>query len=262
MSCKNCQKALLSEDKFCSNCGAQVVTEKLTVKKVVHEFSERYLSFDNKFLTTFKTLFTHPEWVVNGYLEGLRVRYVNPITYLIIAVTLSGVSIFLMKRGYFGEIDFKSMQGNDKIPFDMKESMNSIYDYNSVIVFMSIPLLAFISKIVFYNHKQFNYAEHNLIYFYTYSQSSISVLLLVPILLIAKIEFYYYSILTFSFMLLYHCYALKRIFNLTSIQLVKKTFLFLLMLSLLYIILIIIVAILMIIYIYSSGKFNPQDFAQ
>ncbi|RAR48949.1 DUF3667 domain-containing protein [Flavobacterium lacus] len=262
MSCKNCQKLLLAEDKFCSNCGAQVVTQKLTVKKVIHEFSERYLSFDNKFLSTYKTLFTHPEWVVNGYLEGLRVRYVNPITYLIIAVTLSGISIYLIKRGYFGEIDFKSMQGNDKIPFDMKEYMNTIYDYNSVMVFLSIPLLAFISKIVFFNYKQFNYAEHNLIYFYTYSQSSISVLLMIPFLLFLKIEFYYYSILTFTFLLVYHCFALKRIFNLTGKQLIKKTLLFLLMLTLLYIIFIIIAAILMIIYMVSSGKFNPQDFAQ
>lgn len=262
MSCKNCQKELVPEDKFCSNCGAQVVIQKLTVKKVIHEFSERYLSFDNKFLSTFKTMFTHPEWVVNGYLDGLRVRYVNPITYLVIAVTLSGISIYLMKRGYFGEIDFKSMQGNDKIPFDMKEYMNNVYDYNSVMVFMSIPLLAFISKIVFFNYKQFNYAEHNLIYFYTYSQSSISVLFLIPILLIVKIEFYYYSIFTFTFMLIYHCFALKRIFNLTGKQLIKKTLFFLLMLTLLYIIVIIIVAVLMVIYMVLSGKFNPQDFAQ
>ncbi|HRE76705.1 MAG TPA: DUF3667 domain-containing protein [Flavobacterium sp.] len=262
MSCKNCLKPLLSEDKFCSNCGAQVVTEKLTVKKVVHEFSERYLSFDNKFLTTFKTMFTQPELVVNGYLNGLRVRYVNPITYLIIAVTLSGISIFLMKRGYLGEIDFKAMQGNDKIPFDMKEYMNSIYDYNSVIVFISIPLLALVSKIVFYNYKQFNYAEHNLIYFYTYSQSSISVLLMIPFLLFLKIEFYYYSLLTITFMLVYHCFALKRIFDLTAKQLIKKTLFFLIMLTLLYIIFIIIAAILMIIYMVSTGKFNPQDFAQ
>ncbi|WP_321540721.1 zinc-ribbon domain-containing protein [Flavobacterium piscinae] len=33
MNCKNCQKPLLLEDKFCSDCGAQVVTQKLTVKK-------------------------------------------------------------------------------------------------------------------------------------------------------------------------------------------------------------------------------------
>lgn len=63
MSCKNCQKSLVPEDKFCSNCGAQIVTQRLTVKKVIHEFSQRYLSFDNKFLSTFKTMLVGGEWL-------------------------------------------------------------------------------------------------------------------------------------------------------------------------------------------------------
>jgi hypothetical protein len=121
MNCKNCEINLDINDKFCAQCGAQVVKEKLTIKKVIYEFSERYLSFDNKFLTTFKTLFTHPEWVINGYLNGLRVRFVNPITYLIIAVTLSGFNIFLMKRGYLGNIDYNVFSGDQKAPIDMKE---------------------------------------------------------------------------------------------------------------------------------------------
>ena len=152
MSCKNCKRPLLIEDKFCSDCGAQVVTQKLTVKKVIHEFSERYLSLDNKFITTFKTMFTHPEWVVNGYLDGLRMRYVNPISYLIIAVTLSSINVYLMRNGYFGEIDYASMSGNQKTPFDMKDYMNSVYDYNSILVFSILPLLALVSKIVFFNY--------------------------------------------------------------------------------------------------------------
>lgn len=262
MSCKNCQKALLSEDKFCSNCGAQVVTQKLTVKKVIHEFSERYLSFDNKFLTTFKTMFTHPEWVVNGYLDGLRIRYVNPITYLIIAVTLSGINVYLTKNGYFGEIDYAGMSGNQKTPFDMKEYMNSIYDYNSILVFTGIPLLALISKIVFFNHRQFNFAEHNLIYFYTYSQTAIITVLFIPIILLFNIEYGYYAIFTFIIMLSYHFFALKRIFKLTIKQIILKTLLFIPVLFIFYIVISLFFGILYFIYLISSGKFNPQDFAQ
>jgi predicted amidophosphoribosyltransferase len=67
MNCKNCQNSIETASKFCSNCGAQVVTKKITIKNILYDFSERYLSFDNKFLATFKTLFTHPEWVINGY---------------------------------------------------------------------------------------------------------------------------------------------------------------------------------------------------
>ncbi|WP_396149964.1 DUF3667 domain-containing protein [Flavobacterium sp.] len=262
MSCKNCQKLLQQEDKFCPNCGAQVVTQKLTVKKVIHEFSERYLSFDNKFLSTFKTLFTHPEWVVNGYLDGLRIRYVNPITYLIIAVTLSGINVYLTKNGYLGDIDYAAMSGNQKTPFDMKGFMNSLYDYNSIIVFSGIPLIAIISKIVFFNYKQFNFAEHNLIYFYTYSQTSILTVLVIPLLLLFQIEYVYYAFFTFAILFGYHFFALKRIFKLTMKQIILKTLLFIPVLFAFYIVISLFFGILYFVYLLSSGKFNPQDFAQ
>lgn len=262
MNCKNCEIDLDINDKFCAQCGAQVVNEKLTIKKVLFDFSERYLSFDNKFLITFKTLFTHPERVITGYLNGLRVRYVNPITYLIIAVTLSGFNIVLMKRGYLGNIDYNAFSGDQKAPFDMKEFMNTVYDYNSILIFFCIPYLALLSKLVFYNYKQFNYAEHNLIYFYTYSQSSIFVLLFIPFLIIFKLDFYSYSLFTVLFMLVYHSYALKKVFNLSGKQLIVKTLLFIPIGFIFYIILSIILMIVFLVYLVSSGKFNLDTFAQ
>lgn len=262
MSCKNCQKPLLIEDKFCSDCGAQVVTQKLTVKKVIHEFSERYLSLDNKFITTFKTMFTHPEWVVNGYLDGLRMRYVNPISYLIIAVTLSSINVYLMRNGYFGEIDYASMSGNQKTPFDMKDYMNSVYDYNSILVFSILPLLALVSKIVFFNYKQFNYAEHNLIYFYTYSQTSILTILFIPFVLIFNVEYVYYTLLSIIIMFGYHFFALKRIFQLSLKKIILKTLLFIPVGFAFYMIFSIIMVVVVMIYLISSGKVNLQDFAK
>lgn len=262
MSCKNCDFELEESNRFCSNCGAQVVNQKLTVKKVVHEFSERYLSFDNKFLFTFKTMFTHPELVVNGYLEGLRIRYVNPITYLIIAVTLSGINVYLMKKGYFGEVDYSTFSNNEKTPFDMKEYMNSVYDYNSILIFSILPLLALVSKIVFYNLKQYNYAEHNLIYFYTYSQTSILTVLIIPVILIFDIEYVYYALFTFIIMFVYHLYALKRIFQLSVKQIILKTLLFIPVGFIFYLIFSLLLGILLIVYLFATGQLNLEAFAQ
>jgi hypothetical protein len=207
-------------------------------------------------------MFTHPELVVNGYLDGLRVRYVNPITYLVIAVTLSGINVYLTKNGYFGEIDYTGMSGNQKTPFDMKEYMNSIYDYNSIMIFSILPLLALVSKIVFYNLKQFNYAEHNLIYFYTYSQTSIITVLLIPIVLIFNIEYVYYALLTFFVMFGYHFFALKQIFQLSLKQIILKTLLFIPVGFAFYMIFSLIFGIIFFVYLISSGKVNLQDFAQ
>jgi hypothetical protein len=262
MNCKNCQIELKENDNFCPNCGEQIVTQKITIKKMIIEFSEKYLSFDNKFLITFKTLFTHPEKVVNGYLQGLRVRYVNPMTYLIIAVTISGINVFLIKRGYFGEMDYSSLSGNQKSPFDMNEYMNSIYDYNSILIFTAIPLLALISKIVFYNYKEYNYAEHNLIYFYTYSQTSILTVLFIPVILIFDIDYMIYAIITFVIMISYHFFALKRIFQLSTKQIFIKTLLFIPVGFMFYLIIILLGGILTFGYLILSGKLNMAAFAQ
>lgn len=262
MNCKNCQLQLKENDNFCSYCGSPIVTQKVTVKKMLVEFSEKYLSFDNKFFKTFKTLFSHPEWVVNGYLNGLRVRYVNPMTYLIIAVTISGINVFLIKRGYFGEMDYSSMSGNEKSPINMNEFMNSVYDYNSVLIFTAIPLLSLISKIVFYNFKQYNYAEHNLIYFYTYSQTSILTVLFIPIILIFEIDYMIYAMITFLIMISYHFFALKRIFKLSTKEIFYKTLLFLPVGFLFYIVISLFFGIIYLFYLYSTGQLNMASFAQ
>lgn len=262
MLCKNCEISLQPEDKFCNQCGAPVVTQKLTLKKVLGEFTEKYLSLDNKFLKTFKTLFTRPDEVVNGYLSGVRMKFVNPITYLFIAVTLSGINVFLMRKGYLGNIDYSRVTGDQKAPFDMNVYMNTVYDYNSLIVFSFLPLLALISKIVFYNFKNYNYAEHNVIYFYTYSQMSVLMVLAVPFVMIFNLDYFIFTFSSILVMIVYHFYALRKIFQLSVKQMVVKTLLFLPIGFLFYIILSFAFAFIFVIYMISTGQFNPQDFAK
>lgn len=262
MNCKNCETQLQPEHKFCSHCGAPVVTQKLTVKKVFGEFTERYLSLDNKFLVTFKALFSRPEVVVNGYLDGVRLKFVNPITYLFVAVTLSGINVFLMRKGYLGTMDYTQVTGDQQTPFDMNAYMNTVYDYNSLIVFSFLPLLALISKLVFYNFKNYNYAEHNVIYFYTYSQMSLLMVLTVPFVMIFNLEYFKFTFAYILVMIAYHFYALRKIFQLSVKQMIVKTLLFLPIGFLFYIILSFAFAFIFIVYMISTGQFNPQDFVK
>ena len=257
MACLNCNKDFKEDAKFCSNCGAPTITERLTVKHVFREFSERYLSFDNKFLQTIKTMLVKPELVVNGYLNGLRMRYVNPITYLIIAVTLSGFQMFLIKKGFINFNPGEFIEQDPNIPFSTNEMYNTINEYQSWIIFISIPLLALISKLVFYERKNLNFAEHNLIYFYTYSTSAIiTILFFVPFAMFSHTDFMNLSLISGVFMILYHIYALKRIFSLKIKQMTIKTLLFFLITTLIYVVLVVIVGIAFAIYLLSTGKLN------
>jgi uncharacterized membrane protein YvbJ len=82
MSCKNCGLALIEETNFCTACGAKVIRNRLTIKNLLEHAVEEFLSIDNKFLITITHLFTRPEVVIDGYINGLRKKYMNPISFL------------------------------------------------------------------------------------------------------------------------------------------------------------------------------------
>lgn len=261
MNCKNCNRILLEADNFCSVCGGRVITQRLTLGLVIKEMIEKFFSWDNKFFLTFISLFTRPEDVINGFIKGMRVKYLNAFTYFFIALTISGIQILLLQKGYLGEIDYGisdiPQEGN---PFATDSTMNTVYEYYSFIAFLMIPFVALISKIVFYKLKNYNYIEHLIIYFYTNSQTSIIGAVLGITILSFTSNFFMVGILLYPMMIGYHIYALRRVFNLTYKQIFIKTLVFLGVVILFYIILVILVAIVYIIVLNQNGELQqlPQ----
>lgn len=255
MNCKNCQKALHQDDKFCSNCGAKVILNRITIKQIVSDLSLMYFSFDNKFFVTFKAIFEDPSDVVNGYINGLRMRYVNPISYFIIAVAMGGIFSILMVRGYLVEIDYAQFT-DPKSPVKMEEIMSKVADYNNLIYLISLPFLALMSKIVFFNLKQFNYAEHLVIYAYTYSQCAILSFLFIPILYMVKPSMNYYSLFSIVLYIILHVYFLKKIFKLTHRQVFLKTLFFIPVFLVFYFGMTIVFAMGIFAYLYFTNQFQ------
>ncbi|WP_339836914.1 DUF3667 domain-containing protein [uncultured Flavobacterium sp.] len=241
MSCKNCQSELEENYEFCYACGGKVVTKRITIKSLVGEFMERYLSYDNKFFNTFKTLFTAPEQVINGYIEGIRGKYVDPFTYLIIALSISGFQIYLIKKGFLGfDLDkVYDAQPKEKAPFNMNVFMTNFLDYINIITILSIPLLAFLAKLTMWKNKKFNFAEHNVVLAYSYSHFTIFGTIFTLFGLISTTFFIITSSISFFIMLAYMIYVVQRVFNFNAIELIKKVFLYILFLILFYIIIII-----------------------
>ncbi|WP_452601695.1 DUF3667 domain-containing protein [Pontimicrobium sp. MEBiC06410] len=98
MLCKNCKTSLNDDINFCYNCGAKVIRNKLTFKHVFEDFNEQFLNLDNKFLQTFIALFITPEAVIGGYINGTRKKYINAINYFAIAITFSGLQVFVLRH--------------------------------------------------------------------------------------------------------------------------------------------------------------------
>lgn len=104
MNCKNCQNTLKEEANFCDNCGAQVVLEQITFKKLLVEFFINIFGVDSRFFLTIRKMAFRPQDVINEFIGGVRRRYVNPFTFLAVGAGLS-----LIIFNYFAD-DFIAIQ--------------------------------------------------------------------------------------------------------------------------------------------------------
>ena len=244
MNCKNCHTELQEHDDYCSICGGKVVRNRLTLKNLFAHISETFFNYDNKLLRTIISLFTKPEDVICSYIDGVRKRYINPINFFGLSLTLAGISVFLIKKFYLEYFDLKAWMMSLEIfsnEFSQRAlesySTSDSMEYSSLIFAAIIPVFGVISRIVFYN-KKYNLTEHIVIYIYTMSLYSIlSILIGQAILIIAPTYYISFIFLSYPVILIYHCYVLKRIFKLSFSELLLKTFLFLVLFLFSYILL-------------------------
>lgn len=250
MNCKNCQSDLKENYEFCYSCGGKVVEKRITVKSLVTEFTERYFSFDNKFFSTFKKLFTEPEDVINGYINGVRGKYVDPFTYLIIALTVSGFQVYLIKKGYLGfDMEkFFNFPTDEKSSFDIHIFMNNFLDFQNIIIILTIPFFAFLAKLTMWKNKKYNFAEHNVVLAYSYTHITIFSAVFSLLGFVSSSLFIVTTSIMSLLTIVYMIYVAQRVFNFTALDLIKKIFLYCLFFVLFFILITILGIIIGILY--------------
>ncbi|MCZ4408373.1 DUF3667 domain-containing protein [Cryomorphaceae bacterium 1068] len=255
MNCKNCQTSLEESDDYCSHCGGRVIRNRLTLKSLFHHINETFFNFDNKLLRTFLGLFTKPEDVIVGYIDGTRKKYVDVVAYFALAITLSGLQLFVLSRL---DIDMSSAwDTSTEVGKQQQAFTEAIYkytsDYQSLVMMMYIPFYALLAKLIFRKYKKFNYTELLVVFLYTQAHISIASVLLLPLIgLIDFISFTGYGMLVLLFQFGYFVYALKRVYGLTVMQIFLRTLLFLLIMLLLFVVATVIMAAVM----YQMGMFD------
>lgn len=258
MNCKNCNTSLEKTNMFCPECGAKVIRNRLTIKNLFEHFSEQFLNYDNKFLKTFIALFKKPEDVISGYIHGTRKKYVNVISYFAIALTISGLQMFLISKFFPEALDVSNMATEGTEEFQ-KKNMQFVQEYQSFIMMLYVPIYALMSKIVFFNIKKFNYTEHLVIYMYVLAQTTIAGLFVTIVSVyfggaIGKIGIWF----TIPFQIIYAAYCLKRLFSLSYLGILGRTLLFLLILTAFFILF----SIVMVAAIYIFGDIESFRNAQ
>ena len=262
MNCKNCLTELTEGSGFCNSCGGKVIKNRLSFKNLFEHISETFFNYDNKLLRTFVHLFKKPEAVIGSYVQGVRRRYVNPVSFFGIILTINGLNVFLISKFYkkyldatnlLGDIDSANNEATKKI---MAMSSDISLEYASIFFSMLIPLAALISWIVFFN-KKYNYTEHIILYLYSMSvYSIITVVLGQLILAIIPEKYLLFGTAMYLFLFLYHCYILTRLFKLSFGQLLLKILMFIILFFISYIGF----SILTIIALLLTGAVELQDF--
>lgn len=79
LKCLNCQRAIEVSDKFCSKCGQENRSLKISFWELLTEFLSSNFNFDTKLGRTLVDLLFKPGEITKQFNSGKRVRYVKPL---------------------------------------------------------------------------------------------------------------------------------------------------------------------------------------
>jgi hypothetical protein len=153
VQCLNCNAGIRDGDEFCPNCGQKVLTPRLTVHEIGHEFLHAMVHVDRSVIALARMLVLQPGVVSSDYVSGKRRRYYGPFAFLVVAVALTSA--------VFAVTGFKAVSSDNP-----GAVVDFLQHHVNLIFFSQVPLLAAFSRLVGI-HESFNYAEYLVVAAYT-----------------------------------------------------------------------------------------------
>jgi hypothetical protein len=204
IECKNCKT--LFEGNYCNNCGQKADQTRFTMKKLGNEFIHSFLYILRKgFIFTIKQLFLHPGEMLQGYLKGQRVNYINPFNFLLLISLVGG--FFYTRSGVVEFINANFQAAGDIISFT-----SGYFSYRFLMV---IPTYAF-SCLILFRSFRYNLAEHLIINTFVISQSIVLMMIwsiIAHILKPGASTFLILYFLAFITVIIYQTYVFFQLFD-------------------------------------------------
>jgi len=175
-NCKSCEATL--NGLFCSNCGQKVIQERYTLKKIFGDLIANIFNLEKGFFFTLKKLFTAPEEVIDGYLNGQTKKYYNPIRFFLIWVSLQvlitvSFNIWESQFDQVGVLYEKiGLIETDEDKLRMKKISVYIQNFLTIIPLFLVPFFSFLGYKLF-SKKKLYFAEHCIINTYVISLSTV-----------------------------------------------------------------------------------------
>jgi hypothetical protein len=235
MNCKNCNTKLNNTYKFCHECGAKVITKRLTVSNILQNASAQFFNYDNKVFKTFWFLITKPETVILDYINGVRKRYINVIQYFAISLTITGLQFFILNTFFENPfiIDSSNIASSPNIanPNTVEESFDFVSDvlskYYTLFYIFSLPVSTLLSWLTYkLKNKAYNFSEHFIINTYYSAQMLILLALGSVIAVSLGMSYMTFNLLTTPFYFLYFWFVLKRIYQLPVLESIAYIFIY------------------------------------
>ncbi|MDG1572235.1 DUF3667 domain-containing protein [Robiginitalea sp. M366] len=255
MKCPNCDTSLRLDYRFCPTCGAKTQVRRITFRALLKDFVDRLFNLDNSVVRTFTGLLIRPEAVIDGYIKGLRKRYLNPISYLGIALTLSGIIMFIIQKFQSEAVDFTQASQSVNPEFNRKWS-EFVFDYNAFFFFLYLPVLV-VPAFLLLNKVRYNLAEYFVALFYAMAQVSLVTFPISLIVILGYPEAYVsYSQPLLAVTLVYVLYVLYRINGFGKWAFTWRSAVYLILVVMGFFLLIIGLMLLLL----ALGYFNLEDF--
>lgn len=221
MNCKTCDYSIEPNARYCPNCGAKIVDERLSLKGTWEEFIGPFFSWDNNFWRTFFGMFKNPKDVLEAYISGARKKYFHPFSYIILYATVAVFfykffpmeSIMEYSEGISDGVSNSTKNGAKAPKIDMKPFMEAMMNYYNFLILLLMPIYALTSYIV-YHKRGHNFFEH--LVFNSYIQTNlgfISLVLQVLLVSILGMTFQSYATLFMIVFVFYTVYILKKLYN-------------------------------------------------
>lgn len=97
VSCRNCEKAIKKEVKFCPSCGQKNANGKVRVFTYIAELFNLVFNIEGKLFTTLRDIFI-PGKLTIEYFKGKRIRYFHPLRlFIVLAALLLAAITFSLK---------------------------------------------------------------------------------------------------------------------------------------------------------------------
>ena len=254
MNCKNCNKTLKASQKFCDECGAKIIQNRLKPQVLAQQVNEQFISIDNKFLRTFIDLFRQPETVIVGYINGTRKKYIDVLQYFAIALTLAGIQVFLLTTFFRDALDFtpEFAKAIENMP---EKNINSMAGFNpdfftkhqGLIYILGVPVSSLATWLVYFilGDKRFNFTEHLVINLYYSAQIIIITAVFSILFLVIGMNYLIVSTILGLPTFIYLAYVLKKVFKEDFWNTVAKFLIVMVFYMVIYFVLIIIAAIVL-----------------